>query len=64
MELADSLVLGKVMRVGVGKEDVHVELEAAVRDAGLQGRGEGAGVEGYQHFRTPAKCENSIKSTW
>lgn len=61
MELTNCLVLGKIMRIRVCKENVHVQLKSAIRDTCLQWGREGAGVEGYQHFGAPVKCERRMR---
>lgn len=51
--------LGKVKRVGVGEEYVHVQFKASIRDSLLQRRRKGTGVKGHQHFRaTKSKIKN------
>lgn len=44
--------LGKVVRVGIGKQNVNVQLEATVRLARLERGRERARMEGDQHFRS------------
>lgn len=44
--------LGKVVRVRIGEQYIHIQFEAAIGYALLQGRREGAGVKSHQHFRS------------
>lgn len=41
-----------VVRVGIGEQNINVQLEAAIGNVGLQWRWEGARMEGDQHLGT------------
>lgn len=53
--------LRKVVRVRIGEQYIHIQFEASIGYALLQGRREGAGVESHKHFRSAVESEKYIK---